>query len=368
MAAPLSYEYNITLGDNSQVYILQAPVQNACDPKVNITVPKDTLLSEIEEIIDAVYQGKKEMNMNLSTQYNRIGLRNGSYFTKKAERLENCSSYLAFSRVDGKMKMVKTNLCRVRLCPMCAYKRSLSIYRNTREIYDLLIKKEPHSKFLFITLTIQNVSGDSLKSAIDSLNRGFQNIIRQKAFKRISLGTMRTIEITYNSKTNTYHPHIHILLHTTTELYAGRNYITQQKITDMWAAAAGLSYTPIVDIRRFKSNTKRELAEVAKYAVKPTDYVGKPDHVIITLDDVLHKRHLYSLAGSFKEAQRELKIKDMEERDDYLDKIRDLEAELILYRWHFGQNKYMKAETTKDIVKLNKIADLLEFTNRNKRQ
>ena len=353
--------YNITIGDNSQVYIIYEngekagyngenqnisvktvnDTNNALKTRDNALESKDS--EEIQEIINSVYNGKKADNMQLSVRYRKIGRYNlDDYYDKKGVRLENCSTYLAFAKIEGKYKMVKTNLCRVRLCPMCAYKRSLAVYRNTRQIYDYLLENEPHSKFLFITLTIRNVDRARLKSALDALNKGFQNIVRQKAFKKIALGTLRTIEITYNKNTGMYHPHIHVLLHTSTELYAGRNYITQEKLSQMWASAAGITeYIPVVDIRAFKANTKRELAEVAKYSVKPSDYLNTPDSVLITLDDILHKRHLLSLSGSFKRAKAALKIKDMEEKEEYNNSFDDLEAELIIYKWHFGQDKYI---------------------------
>lgn len=342
--------YNINVQGNAQVYFYGGQDGYIEKPVIKTdNKPND----EIQEIIKATYSGKKKDNMLLSKRYYKIAALNGEYYQSKGVRLENCSNYLAFAKIEGKYRMIRTNLCRVRLCPMCSYKRSLAVYRNTRSVYDYLVSKTPHSKFLFLTLTIENVSPEKLKEALNTLNYGWRKLTQYEAIKKITLGTLRTIEVTYNSNTGKYHPHIHILLHTTNELYQGRNYISQKKLTDMWAQAVKSDYMPIVDIRRFRSNTGRELAEVAKYAVKPSDYLNKPDGVIITLDDILHKRKLVTYSGSFREAKRELKIKDFEEREEYASKLQDIEAEIIIYRWHFGSDEYVKEE---NILKIEDIA------------
>lgn len=344
--------------DNSQVNI--HPLSGVeYQHKDCITVSRDEI-PEIEELLQRVYNNKKADNLKLSERYYKLS-NISEYYAGKAARMENCSNYLAFAKIDNRYKVVRTVSCCVRLCPMCAYKRSLAVYRNVRKIYDYLISCNQHSKFLFITLTIENVVAQQLQTALDSLNRGFQNIVRQKAFKKITLGTLRAIEITYNKSTGKYHPHIHILLHTTSELYAGRNYITQQQLTDMWQSAANTDYRPIVDIRKFKRNTGRELAEVAKYSVKPSDYINSPDSVIMTLDNVLHKRQLITAAGTFREAKKILKIKELEEHEDYSKYLNDLEAELIIYKWHFGEGQYKIAKES--LTKLIQITGKLNKLN-----
>lgn len=293
-----------------------------------------------------IYDIKKQNNLKLAARYQMIGKKSTElstetdYYTRKYERLEQCSTYLEFRREKStkKYKLINTNLCRVRLCPLCAYKRSLSVYHNTADIIKYINEKYSRSKYLFLTLTIKNVPGSQLSNAIDNLTRAWQNLSKQKRIKNVVLGTVRSIEITYNKRTDTYHPHLHVLIHTTSQIYAGRDYISQAEFTDRWRSAAGIDYQPVVDIRRVQHNNGREIAEIAKYSVKPIDWDKCSESVIITLDDVLHKRHLLSLSGTMREAKRELKIADIEDKKEFLANFD--EGDKILFFYHFAKNKY----------------------------
>lgn len=302
-------------------------------------------IEELKRFVADIYDLKKQNNLKLAARYQMLSkksteLSTNDYYARKYERLEQCSTYLEFRREksSGKYKLINTNLCRVRLCPLCAYKRSLSVYHNTADIIKYINEKYRTSKYLFLTLTIKNVSGSQLSNAIDKLTRGWQNMSKQKRIKNIVLGTVRSIEITYNKRSNTYHPHLHVLIHTTADVYAGRNYISQAEFSDRWRSAAGIDYQPVVDVRRLRYNSGREVAEIAKYSVKPLEWDKCAESVIITLDDVLHKRHLLSLSGTMREAKRELKIADIEEKKEWLGNFD--EGDKILFFYHFAKNKY----------------------------
>ena len=306
-------------------------------------------IEELKRVVADIYDIKKQNNLKLAARYQMIGkksteLSTTDYYTRKYERLEQCSTYLEFRREKStrKYKLINTNLCRVRLCPLCAYKRSLSVYHNTADIIKYINEKYKRSKYLFLTLTIKNVSGSELSAAIDNLTRGWQNLAKQKRIKNVVLGTVRSIEITYNKRTNTYHPHLHILIHTTADIYAGRNYISQAEFATRWQSAVQIDYQPVIDIRQIRHNRGREIAEIAKYSVKPLEWDKCSESVIITLDDVLHKRHLLSLSGTMREAKRDLKIADIEDKKEWLQNFD--EGDKILFFYHFAKNKYHIAE------------------------
>lgn len=309
---------------------------------------KNDEIEELKRLVADIYDIKKQNNLKLAARYQMLSKKSTElstdYYSRKYERLEQCSTYLKFRREKStkKYKLVNTNLCRVRLCPLCAYKRSLSVYHNTADIINYLNANYSRSKYLFLTLTIKNVSGSELSNAIDTLTRGWQNLAKQKRIKSAVLGTVRSIEITYNKRTNTYHPHLHVLIHTTADIYAGRNYISQAEFADRWRAAAGIDYQPVVDVRRLQHNNGREVAEIAKYAVKPLQWDKCAESVIITLDNVLHKRHLLSLSGTMREAKRALKIDDIENKKEWLHDFD--EGDKILFFYHFSKNKYAISE------------------------
>lgn len=317
-----------------------------CELDTDINSVKDTEIEELKRIVADIYDIKKQNNLKLAARYQMIGkksteLSTGTdYYTRKYERLEQCSTFLEFRREKStrKYKLINTNLCRVRLCPLCAYKRSLAVYHNTADIIKYINEKYSRSKYLFLTLTIKNVVGSELSNAIDTLTHGWQNMSKQKRIKNVVLGTIRSIEITYNKRTNTYHPHLHVLIHTTSDVYAGRNYISQAEFADRWRSAAGIDYEPVIDVRRLRHNNGREVAEIAKYSVKPLEWDKCAESVIITLDEVLHKRHLLSLSGTMREAKRNLKIADIEDKKEWIKNFD--EGDKILFFYHFSKNKY----------------------------
>ena len=52
----------------------------------------------------------------------------------KANRLRDCASWLEFSRTEEGLKLHKANFCRVRLCPICAWRRSLKTFGQVFKI------------------------------------------------------------------------------------------------------------------------------------------------------------------------------------------------------------------------------------------
>lgn len=339
---------NIIISDcigNINIYLMGTPDGIECALKTSIKSAKnDEEIEELKQLVADIYDIKKQNNLKLAARYQMIGKKSTDlstdYYTRKYERLEQCSTYLEFRREKStkKYKLINTNLCRVRLCPLCAYKRSLAVYHNTADIINYINANYSRSKYLFLTLTIKNVSGSELSNAIDNLTRAWQNMSKQKRLKNVVLGTVRSIEITYNKRSNTFHPHLHVLIHTTNDLYAGRNYISQAEFADRWRSAAGIDYQPVVDVRRLRHNNGREVAEIAKYAVKPLEWDKCAESVIITLDEVLHKRHLLSLSGTMREAKRELKIADIEDKKEWLGNFD--EGDKILFFYHFAKKKY----------------------------
>lgn len=79
---------------------------------------------------DRPWKLKRENTEKLKIAYDVIN-------PKKAERLEHCATYLEYevSVVDpNKKRLRRGNFCKVRLCPMCAWRRSLKIYSQMSSI------------------------------------------------------------------------------------------------------------------------------------------------------------------------------------------------------------------------------------------
>ena len=122
---------------------------------------------------------------------------------------------------------------------------------------------------------------------------------------------MRTLEITYNEQSNTWHPHIHMLLHLADGYFtASTLYLEQKDYETIWRTCVRADYITQVDVRAIKDDVAGALAEVAKYAVKPSSVLTSHAEVetIRELVAATYHRRLRSFGGSFKRAAKALNI------------------------------------------------------------
>lgn len=285
------------------------------------------------------WDSKKVRSIALSDSFKRLNK------IRKSASVRECGTYLEFKRFDsGDFKLHTANFCRVRLCPLCSWRRSLKIFAQTSRIMDKLDNKS--YKFIFLTLTCKNVSAMDLADTLDVLFKAYNNFNRRKVIKDSFVGWFRALEVTYNKKSNTYHPHFHVVLCAKSS-YFKKHYVSQDTFATIWQECLGVDYKPIVDVRKFSK--KKGVSEACKYAVKDSDYLTKKgvaiDSVVNTLDDCLAGRRLVALGGIFKDIAKELKLDDMEDGNliniDGEDELRDdLGYVIEKYCWHVGFNSY----------------------------
>ncbi|CFV19642.1 plasmid rolling circle replication initiator protein [Streptococcus agalactiae] len=190
------------------------------------------------------------------------------------------------------------------------------------------MKRYPKGRFLFLTLTIKNVSGKDLNKTLSKMTEGFNRLFKYKKVDKNVLGYLRATEVTYSTEHEDYHPHLHVLLMVKPNYFSGRgdNYLTQEEWTKLWAKAMKLDYTPVVDIRTVKAhkrkNLKSAIIETAKYPVKPFD-VDTEDVTLFSemvkeritedLTNGLHRKRQIGFGKLFKEIKAELALDDVEE-------------------------------------------------------
>ena len=122
------------------------------------------------------WQGKKISTMELACSYERLG-------NKKHYRVKDCGSFLEFKRFeDQSLKLNKANFCKVRLCPLCSWRRSLKIFGQVSKVMNYLESEE--YAFLFLTLTTRNCLGFDLSTTIDLIFKAFKKLTRSKEFKK----------------------------------------------------------------------------------------------------------------------------------------------------------------------------------------
>ena len=267
---------------------------------------------------------KKDMNLGMADLYRKATLIDENLISpSRLQQMESCASYLVFGNTEGKKKLVDANFCRVRLCPMCNWRKSLKMFSQVSEITDLMMS-EHKVRFIFLTLTVKNPIAEELTNTLNSMNEGFKWLVQKKItfasarrLKENLLGYLKSTEITYNSKTDTYHPHFHILL-AVKSTYFKSGYIKQKEYQNMWKQALKLDYAPMVDVRVIKNATSKTIAEMSKYPTKTADLLKIEDEdkavkALITLHRAMFKRRLVTFGGLFRDIKTRLELDDIEE-------------------------------------------------------
>ena len=287
---------------------------------------------------------------------------------ERANRLHNCGMHLFFNiyQNDGKeeKKVKYAESCRVRLCPLCAWRRSIKIQVHARKILERM-QQETGYAYLLVTLTVPNVSGQALSEKISEMMKAWDRLMKRQRIKKAVKGWYRGLEITHNvnpeSKSyDTYHPHFHCILAVDKNNYFnGRDYIKQAEWLELWRKAMQDPEIMQVDVRRVKPKKGEEggdgivsaVCEVAKYTVKASDYVLPTDwelscETVATLDWALRKRRLVAFGGVMKEWHKKLNLDD-EIDGNLMEDGETPNGELLREMcavWHVGYQQYIMAE------------------------
>lgn len=265
---------------------------------------------------DRNWRGRKILSLKLAGIFNDLG-----YAEKLVERIASCGDTLRFIRQeDGSLKLYQAYFCKNKLCPMCNWRRSMKYSYQTSQIVDEAIKEQPKGRFLFLTLTVKNVPGVELNNTISSLTKSFDRLFKRAKVQKNLIGYLRSVEVTYNEKENTYHPHIHVLMMVNSSYFsgAGNNYITQKEWGDMWSQSLKVDYVPMVDIRSVKEKgkgLKGAILETAKYPVKPIELDVENKQVVEDLYKGLYRKRQLGYGGLFKEIRKKLQLSDIENGD-----------------------------------------------------
>ncbi|MBR0615461.1 MULTISPECIES: protein rep [Bacillus] len=316
------------------------------------------------------WRGKKVRSSLMAAHYEGLEQRTGApYYGKKAEKVCNCAECLAFRRdkETGRLRLYQAYFCKVRLCPMCAWRRSLKIACHNKLIVEEA-NRQYKPAWIFLTLTVKNVEGDDLKQTISDMMKGFNRLMKYKKVDSSVLGYFRALEITKNHEKNTYHPHFHVLIPVKRSYFKGQSYIKQAEWTSFWKRAMKLVYTPIVHVQRVKGKKgidaeaiekevreameeQKAILEISKYPVKDTDVIRGNEvteenlDTVYYLDDALNARRLIGYGGILKEIHKELNLTDAE--DGNLIRIEEDEDEVanetfeVMAYWHVGVKNYI---------------------------
>lgn len=283
---------------------------------------------------------------------------------EQAARMERCADRLTFRRdwsdaaQPGRLHLAQAHFCRVRICPMCQWRRSLKMHGQLRACVEYLDRQRARNglnpyRYILLTLTVRNPDGAHLAAALDALQEGWKRLMRRAPVRKICKGYVRAVEITYNRQRNDYHPHIHALLAVNPSYFTGRDYLRHDQWRGLWHACARLDYEPQVDVRRATGGPDA-IAEVAKYATKAGDYLMPDDidrmaDILDTLLTSCNKRRFAGWGGVLADAHRALALDDVEDGDlihtGYDDAGEsDAGAALWSWDWYIGPRLYLSTE------------------------
>lgn len=318
-------------------------------------IAKNQLVDVSKNGKEVPWKDKKIKTLLLAESYKRLEM------NSKAYRVQECGSFLEFKKyiATGELKLQGANFCKVRLCPMCAWRRQLKIFAQVSKVMDKALDLKDY-RFIFLTLTCKNIYADDVRNTLDNLFKAFNLLTKRKQFKQSIKGWFRALEITNNldvhSKDfNTYHPHFHCILMVNKSYFNDKNYyISQEKWTSLWKSCLKVDYTPIVNVKAFKTGTKskvsKSVAESAKYTVKDNDYLLEneelTDRAVYVLDGALKGRRLTAFGGELKKIHKELNLDDAEDGDlinmDSEELREDVDYIVEKYKWNIGYHQYIK--------------------------
>lgn len=289
------------------------------------SIPRDTKeIKSTENVVEDVrekWQTKKLLSLAMSERMRKwAGLR------KRAARMAECGDITVYKWCPscGHTHMSSGNLCRDRLCPLCAWRLSLARYGQMMEVLDLLAgdmtREDIHVSMM--TLTVRNCTIRDLHDTLADMNKAWASIRHAKYFSDSVWGWARSIEITYNAASRTYHPHMHILLFWKSNASNGK---FNTAVVRTWKHSLGLNYNPIwhhedayvgsgVEEYRWREQ-RRDAADAAareagKYVVKSQLLQEIPDDHLKLFADAIAGFHMVSYGGAIKTARTGLGFTD----------------------------------------------------------
>lgn len=271
---------------------------------------------------------------------------NSRSHNKLATRMDNCANLLQylweqnFETGENYLSLKNASFCRVRLCPVCQWRRSMAWRARMFLRLPSLLRQHPDYSFLFLTLTVKNCEIGELDKTITHMNEAFRHLFRLKALKPIK-GYIRSTEVTKSGEMGA-HPHFHCILAVDKTYFAGKNYLSNQKWAELWKQSLKADYQPVVDIRKIKVQGGRleskAIIETLKYSTKIESLVESKDWFLIYSDQIIKKRFL-ATGGCFKNFLKESAsnaemIGENEEEED--------DSEYLFFGWNDYFRKYKK--------------------------
>ncbi len=271
-----------------------------------------------------------------------------------AERVASCAQVLGFhydplaSKKD-RLKLTNAWLCHLRHCPICQWRRSQMWQAKVYRALPLLRRDFPDTRFLFMTLTVRNCAIHDLRATLGTMAKAWKRLIELRSWP--ARGWVRAVEFTRSQRDRSAHPHYHCLLVVPPAYFQG-DYLRHEQWAGLWQQSLRVEYRPVVDIRTVKlaltPSTQRvnppprnmwaAVAEILKYAVKPSDMIRDHEWFLTLVDQVHHTRGVAVggiLKRYIKEREKETLLSEPGEEPGE-------SQEQWYFRWRERERKYRK--------------------------
>ena len=171
---------------------------------------------------------------------------------KTAARLAACAQVarLWLDPAKGRVSNIITR-CGVRICPWCTH------HRTARAKYQILEVMGKMASPRTIVLTARS-NDQPLATQLKKLRDDFHKLRRNKKWKALVTSGIYTVEVTYNPRAMTWHPHVHLII--------DGQFFPQPLLSSLWKQATGDSN--IVWIHK--------IDDALSSAMELAAYIGKP--------------------------------------------------------------------------------------------
>lgn len=275
----------------------------------------------IEHVTQAAkkWSSKKSASVRVAAALARAAhtrIEGASSLTRRANIMSTCSDRLVYKYCPdcGAYHIAGTWLCRDKLCPLCQWRLTVQRYANMMQTMTQLLNMDSNLNVAMLTLTVRNCAPAELTHTLDMMQTAWAKLYKRRPVQAAVIGYARTLEITYNAVTETYHPHYHVLL-----IYRDRDtYIHQADWAQWWSLSLDAGYGAIVDVRKAYNPDDADdtadyihaIAECSKYVTTVDIHAGVSDDALAHLALALSGRRTIYYGGCIKRVRAELALLD----------------------------------------------------------
>ncbi len=299
---------------------------------------------------------------------------------KQVQCLRDTADHLTFKWVDNletgesKLKLERAWFSRWRHDPVSNWRKTMKWRSLWFHALPNIFKTHATHRWVLATLTVENCKIEELNKTCKHLNKSFRKLVRGAKFAQyldprrasakdddgnVVAGYYKALEVTKEKERKGYaHPHIHVLLHLPESYFEKDNYVTQQKLSELWQKAAGLDYAPVVDIRAVKPKKGVDdnfgglydaVMEVTKYPNKAADLLVDVDWTVEYIRQ-MNRVRLTDVSGTLKMFIKEERLEgDLVHIDeDKIDDENELETVKAVLHFVFNHSRTVRRYVRKE--------------------